>query len=169
VSRSECEQCPAYLATTSTLDGTENIVCGHGSPNRDPVSLVSFVNTPVHEILGASALCFDCEMTLAEASRALEEARVKTAPVVEDQGVLLGILSQVDCVADAGVEEDMRPLVEDVMQPAASVRESDSIQRAAQALAESGLDAIPVVSDEEVVVGLVSAMDFVRWLARLRG
>ena len=58
------------------------------------------------------------------------------------------------------------PEVEDAMTPPdVALSESASVAQAARLMATRGLDSVPVVSQDQQVVGVLTAMDLVRWLA----
>ncbi|MGZ3426793.1 MAG: CBS domain-containing protein, partial [Polyangia bacterium] len=56
--------------------------------------------------------------------------------------------------------------ITDLMTPVlATVREDDSLSRAASLMLEHRIHHLPVVDEQSGVVGMVSTFDFARWIA----
>jgi len=120
------------------------------------------------------------------------------APVVGDQGEIVGFVSLADLVReryDHGDAEERVPLrvptrngggywlgsgfhaesptpprVADLMMPSAvTLEESTAISTAAALMATEHLHRIPVVDGQGTLVGILSSLDVLRWLARSDG
>jgi CBS domain-containing protein len=181
-----CLNCERYAATVSNSDGLPSLLC------RVPAQAVEVADgsgdlserlerTPVSTVMTAAVTCVDGELDLNEVASVLERARVHAAPVVEDQGVLLGVVSKSDLVrgrsSDDGDEDAagrfppdcIGLLVEDVMtMDVVKLGESASLGEAARLFAQHGVHRIPIVSRGDVVVGILSVIDLVRWIAGAR-
>jgi CBS domain-containing protein len=91
---------------------------------------------------------------------------VKALTVVDDTGRPLGMVSRADALEPRAVRET----VDDVMVCMAfSLRETVSLSQAAALMAYESVHRLPVVSAERQVVGVISALDVVGWLARNDG
>lgn len=179
-----CTGCPRFQALSVEDAGTVLqcwVELGRVSPAPGAVLTLqeSFEQTPVAEVALATCTCLDPELEAAEAAQILEADRLSSAPVVDDGGVLLGMVEtralQSVCLAES-YRHDLEPgsaaEVEDAMSASADVialGERASIADAARLMACSGLDRLPIVTGTAQVVGTVTAMDLVNWLARRRG
>jgi CBS domain-containing protein len=101
----------------------------------------------------------------ATAAAALRARGQAGAPVVDGEGKPVGWVAEVDLLrARRGAK------VADTMTRAAlAVAETAPLSRAAALLAAHGLEHIPVVSADGVVVGVLTALDVVSWLASPEG
>jgi CBS domain-containing protein len=132
------------------------------------------------------------EMTLASAMEALVLQDIGHLPVVDEHRAVVGILSKTDVVRQAllsrdavendehqatprseleganGFHEDREPTtVGDVMSPRAiCVKDSVSIAEASKVMSEHAIHGLPVVNDENRLVGFLSTMDITRWVAQ---
>jgi CBS domain-containing protein len=99
------------------------------------------------------------------AADALRSRGAAVAPVVDGEGRPIGLVSEADLLrARSGAR------VADAMQKVAlSVPETAPLGRAAALMAEHRADRLAVVSDDGVVVGVLTAMDVVGWLAGSAG
>jgi CBS domain-containing protein len=101
--------------------------------------------------------------TLARAAELMDQAHVRELPVVAD-GRLCGIVSRTDLEAHAGhlewtgVEAAMtpRPVVVTPEQPVAAV---------SQVLMRGRFNAVPVVGDDAILIGMISRSDMLRAVA----
>lgn len=106
--------------------------------------------------------------------------RVSALPVVDAQGRIRGVVSEVDLLRDAilpDIRAHLRPqtgsrrrpatLVSEVMSsPAITVSEKTDLADVVQLMANARLKSIPVVDDEERVVGIISRSDVIQTRAR---
>lgn len=95
------------------------------------------------------------------AADALRARGVAAAPVVDGEGRPIGLVAEADLLrTKAGAK------VSDAMaRRALSVPEIAPLARAASLMAEHRADRLAVVSDDGAVVGVITAMDVVAWLA----
>lgn len=162
-----CRACPRFEAESA---GRSPALSCHV-----PASKVA-ARGVVGELLSSRSFCLDCELPVAEGAALLERHDVAAAPVVDDHHVLVGVVST-QTLMHAELEEErqhgFRALsspseVEDVMvTPVTSFREDLPIAQAALLMSERGLRSVPVVDARGEVVGVLDAMDLVRYLAQL--
>lgn len=119
----------------------------------------------VGDIMTRTVRCTTPDVPLADLVVLLEEAGVTGAPVVDERGRVLGVISQSDIVrvmAQAGSLAGVR--VADTMMCAPfCVERGASIEDAAALLSYEGVHRLPVINTRHEVVGIVSALDLVRW------
>lgn len=121
----------------------------------------------VRDYMTPKPLVFKPETDVFEAIRQLIAHKITGAPVVDEQGRLLGLFSELDCmrvVASASYFEDMPGKIQDIMTTAIeSVGGNTSIVELADMFARSPLRQMPVV-DEGRLVGVISRVDVLRAL-----
>jgi CBS-domain-containing membrane protein len=167
-------------------------------PIGEAPSLMSALATPVLAIMTRHTIAVHPDTSVEALTALFIERGLHGAPVVDDGGTVIGFVSQGDLLRDRFENGDTeehdrlwvrarggalyplppgyhaealaRATVKDVMMPIAlSLTESTPIATAAALLAEEGVHRMPVVDEQGHVVGLLSALDVLRWLARLAG
>jgi CBS domain-containing protein len=137
-------------------------------------------------------------MDLREAAKIFVEERISGAPVVDELGNLVGVLSQSDLIEyELATERELtveapfyrRPYddalhpargfqlealsadkVKDVMTPyLITVTEDTPIREVAARMAEHGIHRVIVVDEDEQISGIVSSLDVLRWVAEAAG
>jgi CBS domain-containing protein len=124
------------------------------------------------------AITINQDATLRQAGDVLSQRGISALPVVDNDGQLVGILSQMDLIRfntaetprAAGIRSDRSesdPMrVTDIMTvEVVSVNPETDLHTVAQRLSESHVRQVPVLSDTEVV-GVVSRRDLIKWMAR---
>jgi CBS domain-containing protein len=110
----------------------------------------------------------------------LARHRVSSLPVVDAHGRVCGVVSEVDLIRDAIIpdirahllprqEAERTPamLVSEVMSsPAITVHQTTDLAEVVELMATARLKSLPVVDDEELVVGVISRSDVIRTRAR---
>ncbi len=115
--------------------------------------------------------------TLAALHDLMEEAHCRHVPVVDEQGLLVGLVTHRDLLRHAVIEQPdvpryvesevlRRVRVGEVMNAEVESVEADAdLRLAAQAMFENKYGCLPVV-DGRRLVGILTESDFVRWFAR---
>jgi CBS domain-containing protein len=146
----------------------------------------------VKELMATEVVTVRATATMAEASRLLSERQISGAPVVDDEGRPVGVVSRTDLVRgweqaaaerrrlfyEAAASESVllpgepvddeigRRSVADVMMPLVfSVQQSDSIRKAAALMSAEGIHRV-IVLDGQEIAGLLSASDIVAAVGR---
>jgi len=115
------------------------------------------------EVLPRESLALDAELPVDEARTLLDRAGLSSAPVVDDNRLLLGVTS-VDALAALANEKDAQ--VEDAIHPTHAVNQRLAILELAAVMDERQLERIPVVDNETHLLGVISALDVERWFSR---
>ena len=89
------------------------------------------------------------------------DRQISGLPVVDESGAPVGVVSKTDVVRDQFDRGD----TEEDEAPAVTVPESADVLVAAKMMAGGGIHRMPVVNDAGKVVGIVSSMDILGWLA----
>jgi CBS domain-containing protein len=134
-------------------------------------------------------LCVRDDLPVESLASLLLERNISAVPVVDAKGRAIGVVSKTDLVRwyhdDAGFAESeparvtepgLSPravrttIVADVMMPLAfTLAEDAPIVYAAALMAMEGIHHLPIVAGSGEVVGIVSALDLVRWMAQRDG
>jgi CBS domain-containing protein len=147
-------------------------------------------NTLVRQVMTTDVLSFRPSDTVGSAARALSERRLGGAPVVDEDGTVLGLIEDDDLIVQdtrlhlptvisvfgaylelpsslRHFEEDLRKAVgatvADVMDAdAPTAREDDTLESVATILHDRNASRMPVVDEDGRLVGIVSRGDLVR-------
>ena len=121
----------------------------------------------VKDYMSKTLVTFKPDTNVLDAVHALVEHRVAGAPVVDDQGNIVGMLSEFDCIKvalQAGYHGDYGGPVSDYMSPdVTTVNAEMSIVDLAQKFADEGYRRFPV-TDKNRLVGQISRRDVLRAL-----
>jgi len=130
------------------------------------------VTVTVDQLMTPDPIVIDESATVDEAVRLLEENDISGMPVVDRDGVLLGVISQTDIVRARAVGHlwhrwpglRVRHLMHS---PALTADRSMSFEEAAQSMERAHVHRLVVVDDDQMTpVGVISMTDLVRALAR---
>ena len=148
--------------------------------------------TALHEIMTRDVVCVHTDLAVESAATLLLEHNISAAPVVDAMGRPIGVISKTDLIRwyreDAGFgEQEPEPdpaaseaglstrsvrttVVDDVMTPLAfTLTEDAPVAYAAALMSVEGIHHLPLVAGTGEVVGIVSALDLVRWMAKRDG
>lgn len=140
---------------------------GNAGAERQALSLVEqLMSLDLHTVPLAS--------TVAQGLAILSQARVGQAPVVNEQGRLVGLLLRADLLPGPHNFEDAqawatwlaRPVAEVMWSPVPAARPDTPIREVAQALLDLRLPGLPVVDDHGELLGFLSRTDILRALTR---
>jgi len=137
---------------------------------------------PVRAVMSKNVITITRDADLHEAARILSENRISGAPVVDDQGRVIGVISEADILTLAGMKREHtfkdilrnimgEPIparksgnkVEDVMSfPPITAKADDDIGDVAKILDDRRIKRLPVVDDNGKLVGIIARADIVR-------
>jgi CBS domain-containing protein len=124
----------------------------------------------VRDYMAGHLVTFKPEMDVLDAIHELVQRRIAGAPVIDDKGDLVGMLSELDCMKvalNAGYYGDWGGPVADYMTPnVESVDAEMNIVDLAQKFLESGFRRFPVLRNNRLV-GQISRRDALRALSEL--
>jgi CBS-domain-containing membrane protein len=133
----------------------------------------------VHEVMSTPVVSVAPETTIRDAVRLLAEHGITAVPVIDDQGELLGVLSEADVLLEAFLPDQRahdlpvqitsgppRVTVSEVMnRHVLTVPAGADLAEAADLMVSTTVKSLPVVAGDQVV-GMVSRRDLVAVLAR---
>lgn len=167
----------------------------HGKGGHTPTP-ADAMRVTVFQVMSREVICLKPEASVESLRATLVENGISGAPVVDDAGKVVGIVSTTDVVRDqhergetmeqseqvrlhskGGVTYSPGPgyrmidpgaTVGDVMsRKVITIRENTSLAQASELMARNHVHRLPVVSDGGKVVGLVSSLDILGWVAGL--
>ena len=117
---------------------------------------------PVKEVMTRNVITFKEDTPVEEIAQTLSSKRITGAPVVAGDGLVVGIVSEVDVFTKKG------KLARDIMSPhVISVTEDTGIDEAARLLAGERIRRVPVIKRGKMV-GLLSRSDVLDFFAKTR-
>lgn len=124
--------------------------------------------TPLWRVMNPRVVCVRADLGTDSLISMLFALDLRSVPVVDDEGRPLGVVSRSDLLRHR--RDALAGVVADVMMCMTfSLPESATLSRAAAVMAYEGVHQIPVVASDGRIVGLISALDVVRWLAQHDG
>ncbi len=167
-------------------------------PAPPQVELPPPADPPVSSVMTSHVVCVSPELSLDALTLMMLERGISGAPVVDEKGKPLGVVSKTDLLRRQGsaleaAEVDAGPvkaggyeldlgaglhltrlaeeIVEDIMMPMAfTIAETAPISQAAALMAHEGVHRLVVIGARSgAVVGILSAIDLLRWMARQHG
>ncbi|HET9451223.1 MAG TPA: CBS domain-containing protein [Aggregicoccus sp.] len=137
----------------------------------DPEEAVRRMHAPLTALMSRPVVCVSPEDSAEAALRLLVEHGISGLPVVDAYRRPVGMISRADLLEErleALTEGELGtpPQVRDLMtQQAVSLTETALVREAAALMASYGMHRVPVLSPEGAVVGIVSTLDVLRWIA----
>jgi CBS domain-containing protein len=121
---------------------------------------------PVTEIMARDVVCARPDLRIPAITELLVTHHVGCIPILDDRGQPLGIVTKLDLVD----REQPGITAGDVMMPLAiTLNEHATIAHAAAVMSLEDFHHVMVVAGDHALIGIVSTMDIVRWLARNDG
>jgi CBS domain-containing protein len=170
------------------------IVDESGATLDHPIGPHTAGTETVAAIMSRTTLCMKPDVGVSTAASILLEQRMSGAPVVDADDRPIGVISKTDLLRhlhergdavdisaspekidaalgtgfhDTGVDEST---VADVMMPVVfAIAEDTTIGVASALMAGEGVHRLPVLGEDGTVVGILSTLDIVRWVARQSG
>lgn len=141
----------------------------------------------VQDLMTANPLTVRTTATLKDAAALLVEHRISGLPVVDDEGRALGVLSEGDILFKeseaperrsvfsrmlaahpngADLKLSARTVGEAMTAPALTIGPRRPVTKAATTMIERGVNRLPVVDNDERVIGIITRADLVRAFVR---
>lgn len=117
------------------------------------------------DLLPRETLVLDAELPAAEGLAMLQASHLTSAPVIDDNRLLLG-LSLASSLAALAQTPDAE--VDDAVTDAVAANERLTVAEAAHVMATRELDRLPIVDDRGRLLGVLTALDVVRWFNRAK-
>lgn len=160
-----------------------------GTPDDTVIALRAASAMGVAAIMSRTTYCLRPDVSIRTAVSMLLDERMSGAPVVDDAGHPVGVVSKTDLLRylhergdavepgdDAAIERGFHATAVDgtsvgaVMMPVVfAVAEDTTIAAASALMAGEGIHRLPVLDRHGAVVGILSTLDVVRWVAERAG
>jgi len=121
------------------------------------------MSIPVSSLMSREVVTIGLEDTIAEVEACFAEQQLGWAPVVDEHGTLIGVLSTADLVRFRAGGRDLQavPAWQLSTYGPITVAPETPAREVARRMVEAGIHHV-VVTDEGRIMGVVSALDFVR-------
>jgi CBS domain-containing protein len=179
VSVEECFGCPnCYGMRMGTPGSSATVFCSSAAAAlEDPLdSSVRNDDSADHatlaSIMTTRVICVGPELSVVALAALFLERGISGAPVVDDVGRPIGMVSKTDLVREhrGAADSHERRTVEDIMMPVAfCLRPHEAVAKAAALMAYENVHRLPIINAQGQVVGVVSPIDVMRWMARRHG
>ena len=162
----DCHRC--HVVMLAKDDAPRFVVCENAPGSPPAEGVVSPHATPIWAALSTDVLCVEPDVPAVSLAEALRDSVLGVVPVVDDGGLLLGIVRRADVMRWQWRDGAPAVLTHALMEKVHPVAALTPVATAAARMAFEGSDAVPVVSAEDrpVVVGIVTSRDLMSWLAR---
>ncbi len=166
----ECDHCETVHI--DPLEEDSWVMCARGVPfpSTTAVAEANGDQVPVASVMSRRVICVAPETQTSIVRELLLERGVTGAPVVDASSTVVGFVSRADLLRNKWPAPAMK--VAQIMTPlAVTVSETASIAEASALMALEGVHRLPVVNNASAgkVVGVISALDVLRWYARRCG
>ncbi len=166
-----CTECPYAVAWPATLtDAQAAILCktSIAPAPEEADSAEKAIRTPVGQVMESKLVCVRGDADGDMLGRLLGEEGLDAVPVVDAKGHPKGIVCKTDLLRALRDKDELS--AEDVMTPLVhALHEGAPLSFALAMLALEDIEQIPVVSKDGIVVGIITARDVIRWIARALG
>jgi len=186
VSLGTCESCPHLERIERDTSGPQAVSCtpqpepSQSAPDArfEPLLSPLLEHTRVDELMTRDVFCVGEELSAEELAKLFVTHGVSGMPVVDEDERLVGVVSRTDLLRAPSDAEDTpvlhpertRASAEELMNPSpVFVPEGTTIPQAAAVMASARVHRVLVVSSEGTVVGILTPLDVVRWVARKAG
>ena len=126
---------------------------------------------PVKNYMSQYVLTFTPDQEVLEAAKMLADRGIHSAPVMDNIGNLVGVLSDTDCMAVAikvGYEPDFKGLVKEYMSDnVITVEANESVLKIAEKFLKERYRRYPVMEDNRMI-GQVDRLDVLRALEEMQ-
>jgi CBS domain-containing protein len=176
-----CERCAG-----SKSNGEPVLICLHPAAvasNRPKSAAFSAVS--ISQVMTRDVICVTADLDIDALFELLLDRNINSTPVVDDRGRPIGVASKTDLVrwsfergddGELGPGEPRAPelpvrrlpraTVADIMMPLAfTLVENAPLSYAIALMTVEDIHQVPIVSRDGEVVGIISALDVVRWVA----
>ena len=125
---------------------------------------------PLTDIMTRDVICARRDLEIEAVIDLVIHHYIGCIPVVDDDGSPVGMITKRDLVEHLAKVDPSPRTAEDVMLPLAlTLDDRATVGRASAIMALEDVHHIPVVGSNGTVIGIVSSLDIVRWLARNDG
>lgn len=135
---------------------------------------------PLKEFMTPNPVTLNIDEPFCKVAQVFQERGIRHLPIVNNKGVLMGVMSQRDFHRIAAPElspsgeyvynmEELAKYVlkQHIIRQVVALKENDTLETAVTLMADQKLGCIPIVDEERCVVGIVTAIDGLKLLLKL--
>lgn len=127
----------------------------------------------VRDIMTKESVCIENENTLQDAYDKLKDYNISQVPVIDSKQRILGLINKkfilnliIDDIDNA--RDILNKKIEDIYLPELITTDPiTDIRRVAKVIVDFKLSAVPVVTQEDIIIGIVSKTDILKAVAKL--
>ncbi len=150
---------------TSNPPQRKRIITDQEAENISRVEELAY-EIKVSEVMASDLACFSPEVKMQEVLEVFRQKRISGAPVISDQGDLIGIISMEDLIRCL-VEKDLNSKINKYMTSyLVTIQPSDPLIEASKKFASTNFGRLPVVDKYQKLVGMITKGDINRGLLR---
>jgi len=119
----------------------------------------------VSDVMTSSVVTVKPDETIVDAARKMAENKIGSVVVVDDKGIIIGILTEGDIVRRVvarGLDPSQTPVEAVMTKNPITIFEDADLAAAAELMREKGVGHLPVVNEEGRLVGIITRSDIVR-------
>jgi CBS domain-containing protein len=131
--------------------------------NRYKGNLAAAINGDVREIMKKDVVCLGVNDHISNAIKTMIERNIGGIPIVDDDNVVVGIVSERDFVRTVADITTSKSIKEYMSNKVVTASPDISVGEATRTMIEKGFRRIPIVK-EDVLLGIVTASDIMRYL-----
>jgi len=131
--------------------------------NRYKGNLAAAINEDVREIMKKDVVSLGVNDNISSAIRTMIEKNIAGIPIVDDDNVVVGIVSERDFVRTVADITTSKPVNKYMSDTVVTASPDISVGEATRTMIEKGFRRIPIVK-EDVLLGIVTASDIMRYL-----
>jgi CBS domain-containing protein len=126
---------------------------------------------PASRIMSRDVICAREDLEIGALMDLMVRRHIGCIPVVDDRGHPVGMVTKLDVIEqlvaarDPAFDQLARTTAELMMPLAITLDEHATVAHTAAMMTVEGVHHVPIVADTGVLIGVVSTMDIVRWLA----
>lgn len=125
---------------------------------------------PVSAIMTQPVTCAARDLRVDQLTKLMIRDHIGCLPVVDEAGRPIGMVTKLDLVEASGHHDLAFRTATDVMMPLAmTLGDHATVAHAARLMADEDVHHVPIVDADRKLIGIISTMDVVRWLARNDG
>jgi CBS domain-containing protein len=171
---SRCCGCAHLAAIDVDPDGKHGTVECHVDEPVLPSGRVDVAEAAARvrlgDVLGVDTTCIRADVPIETITELLVESGLRAVPVVDEARRLVGIVSKSDLLRRRGAGKARKKTASEIMTPVVhGLPEEAPVAYAISLMAFEGLHEVPVVDSQSRVVGMITATDALRWVAKSLG
>jgi CBS domain-containing protein len=125
---------------------------------------MSHDSTPVLDLMSTALITLKPDDTINIADMEMKFAVVRHIPIVDERNKLVGMVSNRDILRALGASDGHDVTMKTIMtKKLYTVNQDDPAFMASELILENKVGAIPVLGDDQQLVGLITETDFVRF------